>query len=238
MKYPIITQKDFSSKELAAMIDHSVLFPYAPWTEVEKFLQEAKDYGMKVVCVNNSYTEAAANVLQGTDIKVATVVAFPFGALSPESKAAETELAIKQGARTIDMVVNVGAIKSGNWDLVYRDMAVCAETAHKNDTSIKVIIETCYLTREEKIMVCETAMKADMDFVKTSTGFGFGGFTSAATLGDVKLMKSVVGDKLGVKASGPIADYDTAVAFIHAGAHRIGTRKGIDIIKDCPDWKE
>jgi deoxyribose-phosphate aldolase len=203
---------------------------------VEVFIDEIKDYDFKVACVNNCYTEYCANKLAGTDAIVGTAVSFPFGILTPDSKASELELTIKKGAGTVDVVCNIGAIKSADWELLYRDMASCVEVAHKYGLEIKAIIETCYLTKEEKIKACEIAIKADMDYVKTSTGFGTGAFTSIATLGDVKLMKKTVGMDMGVKASGPITDYDTAVALINAGAHRIGSRKGVELLKGCSDY--
>lgn len=233
-KYRIITQKDFSVKEMAALIDFSMLVPYASQQEMEKFLKDTQVYGFKVACVNNSYTAMAARAFAGTDIKVATVVAFPFGALTPENKAAEVESAIKLGAGAIDIVTNIGALKSADWDLSYRDMASCAEAAHKHGIEIKVILECCYLTRDEIVKGCQIAQKAGLDYVKTSTGFG----TSAAVLGDVKLMKTIVGEDMGVKAAGPIGDYETAVAMLHAGAQRLGSRRGIDILKGCPDWRD
>jgi deoxyribose-phosphate aldolase len=233
-KYEIITQKDFTMKEMAALIDYSLLVPYASQQEVEKFLKDAKAYEFKVVFVNNSYIAMAAQALAGSDITVASVAAFPFGALTPENKAAEVESAIKLGAGVIDIVTNIGALKSADWDLVFRDMASCAAVAHKCGIEIKVILECCYLTRDEIIKGCQIAQKAGLDYVKTSTGFG----TSAAVLGDVKLMKSTIGEEMGVKAAGPIGDYETAVAMLHAGAQRLGSRRGIDILRGCPDWHD
>lgn len=238
MRYPIITQKDFTVKEMAARIDHSLLVPYATQNDVRSFIEEVKKYGFKIACLNNSYTELGVKLLEGYDAKVATVIAFPFGALTPDNKALEVENAIKLGAGTVDMVINIGAIKSADWDLAYRDMATCAERAHKFGVTIKAIIETCYLTREEKIKACEIAVKANMDFVKTSTGFGVSGYNSLGWLGDIKLMKDVVGDRLGVKAAGPIPDYETACALIHTGAERVGSRVGVNILKGCPDWSD
>ena len=230
MSYPITTKTDFTRSEMAALIDHSLLVPYTSEAEMDRFLNEVKDNGFKVACVNNCYTKKAAEFFKGTDIKVATVVAFPFGALDPESKAAEVERAIALGAGTIDIVSNIGAIKSHNWDLLRQDYGQCVAAAHAHGISIKAIIECCYLTDEEKVKACEIAMETGMDYVKTSTGFGSG----AAILGDVKLMKQVVGDKLGVKAAGPIADYETARAMLMIGADRLGSRRGMDILAGCP----
>jgi len=231
MSYPITTKTEFTRSEMAALIDHSLLVPYTSEEEMDRFLNEVKDNGFKVACVNNCYTKKAAEFFKGTDIKVATVVAFPFGALDPESKAAEVERAIALGAGTIDIVSNIGAIKSHNWDLLREDYGQCVKVAHSHGISIKAIIECCYLTDEEKVKACEIAMETGMDYVKTSTGFGSG----AAILGDVKLMKQVVGDKLGVKAAGPIADYETARAMLMIGADRLGSRRGMDILAGCPD---
>ena len=236
-KYQTITQPDFTMDEMAAFIDHSLLTPFVSKKDLDAFLQDVIKYKFKACAINNSNTEYCANKLAGSSTIVAPAVAFPFGVLAPDVKAAEVASAIKMGAGEIDIVSNIGAAKSGDWELYYRDCAACAEVAHKAGLIIKVIIETCYLTKEEKIKCCEVAKKAGMDFVKTSTGFGVSGFTSTATLGDVKLMKSVVGMDMGVKASGPIGDYDTAVAMINAGAHRIGSRNGVSILMGCTDYK-
>ncbi|MDY3618636.1 deoxyribose-phosphate aldolase [Agathobaculum sp.] len=231
MNYPITTKTDFSRAEMAAKIDHSMLVPYTTEAEIDQFLHEVRDNGFKVACVNNCYTKKAAEFFRGTDIKVATVVAFPFGALEPASKAAEVERSIALGAGTIDIVSNIGAIKSHDWALLREDYAACAAAAHGHGITIKAILECCYLTDAEKIRACEIAMETGMDYVKTSTGFG----TGAAILGDVKLMKDVVGEKLGVKAAGPIADYQTARAMLMIGADRLGSRRGMDILRGCPD---
>jgi len=234
--YEIITQTSFTMKEMAALIDHSMLVPFASKADLDTFLRQVVDYDFKVCCLNNSNTEYAANKLAGTDHIIATVVAFPFGALSPDSKAAEIEQAIKKGAGAIDIVSNIGAIKSAEWDLVYRDFVACAEMANKYGIKVKAINETCYLTAEEIIKSCAVAKKAGLEFVKTSTGFGIFGYYSMANLHDIKLMKKVVGTDMGVKASGPIGDYETAVAFLNAGASRLGSRRGIDILKGCSDY--
>jgi deoxyribose-phosphate aldolase len=236
-RYETITQTSFTMKELAALIDHSLLSPFISQKDIDAFIDEVKDYHFKVAAVNNSYIEYCANKLAGTGAVVDAAVSFPFGVLSPDAKASEIEFAIKKGAGEIDAVCNIGAVKSADWELLYRDMASCVEVAHKHGLIIKTVIETCYLTADEKIKTCEIAKKAGMDYVKTSTGFGTGGIVSIATLGDVKLMKRTVGEDMRVKASGPIADYDTAVALINAGAHRLGSRKGVDILKGCSDYR-
>lgn len=231
MRYPVTDKTEFTRAEMAALIDHSLLVPYTSEAEMDRFLHEVRDNGFKVACVNNCYTKKAAEFFRGTDIEVATVVAFPFGALDPESKAAEVARSIALGANTIDIVSNIGAIKSHDWGLLRQDYQTCAEVAHKQGVTIKVILECCYLENSEKVKACEIAMETGMDFVKTSTGFG----TGAAVLGDVKLMKSVVGDRMGVKAAGPIADYETARAMLMIGADRLGSRRGMDILAGCPD---
>lgn len=233
-KYEVYTQDDFKMSELAPLIDHSLLAPTSTEQELKDFVDGAVKYGFKVVCVNNSNTAKCVELLKGTDISVATVVAYPFGALSPRSKAIEVENAIAEGATIVDMVINIGAVKSGNWDRVYEEMCLCEKAAHKHGVEIKVILECCYLTDEEKVKASELAKKAGLDFVKTSTGYG----PTSAVLGDVILMKNTVGTDMGVKASGPIGDYATAVAMLKAGASRIGSRRGIDILKGCPDWRE
>ena len=237
-KYETITKKSFTMEELAKLIDHSLLTPFTTRKDIDNFLDEIISYGFKVGCVNNCYMEYCVKKLEGKDAIIAGVVAFPFGALAPDAKAAEVENCINKGAGTIDVVSNIGAIKSAEWDLVYEDMARCVEVAHKYELSIKSIIETCYLSQDEKIKSCSIAKKAGMDYVKTSTGFGTGGLISTAYIGDIKLMKQVVGTDMGVKAAGPIWDYDTAVALINAGAHRIGSRKGVELLKGCTDYSD
>ncbi len=235
-QYEIITQTSFTMKQLASFIDHSLLSPFVSRQDIDTFIAEVKHYEFKAAAVNNSYVEYCAERLSGTGTVVDAAVSFPFGALAPDSKASEVELSIKKGAREIDVVCNIGAIKSADWELLYKDMASCVEVAHKYGLLIKSVIETCYLTMDEKIKTCEIARKANMDYVKTSTGFGTSGIVSIATPDDIKLMKRIVGTDMRVKASGPIADYDTAVAMINAGAHRIGSRKGVELLKGCTDY--
>lgn len=232
--YDIITKKDFTVAEMAALIDNSLLVPPTSAADIEEFLKKSVNYGFKVVCVNNSYTRLSKKILAGTDVKIATVVAFPFGALVPDAKAAEAESAIAEGADLIDFVNNVGAIKSGDWDLIRKEYTLMAETCHKHNIEVKVILECCYLTKDEIVKACEIAKECGLDYVKTSTGFG----TGAAVLGDVKLMKDTVGVDLGVKAAGPIADYETAVAMLNHGANRLGSRRGVDILAGCTDWSD
>jgi len=211
---------------LARYIDHTNLKPYASREDVIKLCDEAKRYGFYAVCVNPYRVKTAKEALKGTDIKVASVIGFPLGATPTEVKVFEAEKAIEAGADELDMVINLGALKDGDLEYVRNDIASVVEKAHSSGVLVKVIIETCYLTDDEKVTACKLAMEAGADFVKTSTGFGSGG----ATVEDVRLMKSVVGDKLGVKAAGGIRTYEQAVKMIEAGATRIGTSSGVKIV--------
>ena len=207
------------------MIDHTLLKADATEAQIAKLCQEAKEHGFASVCVNPGYVPEAAEALKGTDVRVCTVIGFPLGATSSEAKAAETADAIAKGATEVDMVVNVGRIKSGNWDYVRSDIAAVVNAARGRSLT-KVIIETCLLTDDEKIRVCEIAKEEGADFVKTSTGFSTGGATAA----DIALMRKTVGPDMGVKASGGIHSTEEAIALIKAGASRIGASAGIAII--------
>jgi len=209
---------------LAKYIDHTILKSNATRAEVIAICEEAKEYGFASVCVNQYNTQLVKEQLDGTDVMVCTVVGFPLGAVTKEVKAFEASLAVSMGADEIDMVINVGALKDGLDDLVYEDIKAVVEAA--NGKTVKVIIETCLLTDEEKVRACELSLKAKAHFVKTSTGFSTGG----ATVEDIKLMKSVVGDKALVKASGGVRDYDGAMAVIEVGANRIGASSGVKIV--------
>ncbi len=211
---------------IARYIDHTNLKAYASREDIIKLCEEAKKYGFYAVCVNPYRVKVAKEALKGTGIKVASVIGFPLGATPTEVKVFEAEKAIEAGADELDMVMNIGALKDGDLEYVKKDIASVVETAHNRGVLVKVIIETCYLTEEEKVTACKLAMDAGADFVKTSTGFGTGG----ATVEDVRLMKSVVGDRLGVKAAGGIRTYEQAVAMIDAGASRIGTSSGVKIV--------
>lgn len=211
-------------KTIASMIDHTLLKPEATPAQVEKLCAEAAEYHFASVCVNPVYIPLAARLLDGTGVKVCCVVGFPLGAIAPEQKAAEAASCAAMGAEELDMVIHVGAAKAGDWALVQRDIAgVVKATAGR---TVKVIIETCLLTDEEKVKACEAAKAAGADFVKTSTGFSTGG----ATTHDIALMRKTVGPEMGVKASGGIRDYATAMAMIEAGANRIGASAGIEIV--------
>lgn len=212
--------------KIASMIDHTLLKPNATGEMIDKLCKEAKEYEFAAVCVNPYYVSRAKKYLDGTKVKVATVIGFPLGANTKEVKALETKDAIKNGADEVDMVINIGALKSGEYDIVRDDIRAVVESA-KGKAIVKAIIETCLLTDEEKIKACKLAKEAGADFVKTSTGFSTGG----ATIEDVKLMKDTVGDSLKIKASGGIRDYETAKAMVEAGASRIGASSSIKIVE-------
>ncbi len=218
-----------SPSELAAMIDHTLLKPEASREDVARLCREAREYGFYSVCVNPAYVRQAADLLKGTPVKVCAVVGFPLGAQSPEIKVLEARKAIRDGAAEIDMVINIGALKSGDDALVLRDIRGVVEACVDRRALCKVILETALLSEEEKVRACQLAMKAGAHFVKTSTGFGPGG----ATEEDIRLMRKTVGGKLGVKASGGIRSYDDAVRMIAAGANRIGSSSSVKIVEEA-----
>lgn len=209
---------------LNKMIDHTILNPDATKDEVIRVIDEAKAHEFASVCLEPCWVSLAAERLADSPVKVCTVIGFPLGANTKTVKAFEAKEAVDNGAEEVDMVLNVGALKSGNYDLVLEDMKAVREAA--KEAVVKVILETCLLTDEEKKKACALAKEAGLDFVKTSTGFS----TAGATTADVKLMREVVGDKMGVKASGGIRDRETAEAMIAAGASRIGASKSIAIV--------
>lgn len=211
--------------KLNKYIDHTLLKPDASQEQIETLIEEAKKYDFASVCVNPTWVNFAAQALKATDVKICTVIGFPLGANTPELKAFETSDAIRNGANEIDMVINIGALKSQNFDLVEKDIRAVVEAA--KGTLVKVIIETCFLTDDEKVKACQIAQKAGADFVKTSTGFSTGG----ATVADVALMRKTVGPDMGVKASGGARSYEDALAFIKAGATRIGASSGVAIME-------
>jgi len=206
-------------------IDHTVLKPETTKSQILTICEEAKAHDFASVCVNPTWVSLCANELKGTDVLVCTVIGFPLGATLKEVKAYETKLAIEAGATEVDMVINIGEAKDGNWDAVYEDIKSVVDAANK--TLVKVIIETCFLTEEEKVKACEMAVKAGADFVKTSTGFGTGG----ATVEDIRLMRQTVGPKLGVKASGGVRTAADMDAMVEAGATRIGTSGGVALVQ-------
>ena len=213
-----------NTKELAKTIDHTLLKPNATAAQVLKLCDEAKEYGFASVCVNPSRVALAAQALAGTDVTACCVVGFPLGAIPSVSKAAEAAECVRSGAREIDMVINIGAAKDGDWALVESDIA--AVKAACGPAKLKVIIETCLLSDEEKVQACLAAKRANADFVKTSTGFSKAG----ATVEDVKLMRRTVGPEMGVKAAGGIHNRAEALAMLEAGATRIGASSGIAIV--------
>ncbi|ASJ01574.1 deoxyribose-phosphate aldolase [Thermococcus gorgonarius] len=217
------------AQEIARYIDHTNLKPYATKEDIIRLCDEAIEYGFYAVCVNPYRVKLAKEYLRekNADVKVASVIGFPLGATPTEVKVFEAKKAIEDGADELDMVINIGALKDGDYDYVRKDIEEVVKVAHGKGVKVKVIIETCYLTEEEKIKACELAKEAGADFVKTSTGFGTGG----ATVEDVRLMRMVVGPEMGVKAAGGIRTYEQALAMIQAGANRIGTSSGVSIVK-------
>ncbi|QII49876.1 deoxyribose-phosphate aldolase [Bacillus paralicheniformis] len=214
------------TKQIARMIDHTLLKPDAVKSEIEALCKEAREYGFASVCVNPCWVKLCAELLKGSEVKVCTVIGFPLGAASPETKAFETRQAIADGAGEVDMVINIGALKDRDTGTVEHDIRAVTDAA-AGKALVKVIIETSLLTDEEKRLACELAVKAGADFVKTSTGFSGGG----ATVQDIKLMREAVGPDIGVKASGGVRDKESALAMIEAGATRIGASAGVSIVK-------
>ena len=212
--------------KIAKMIDHTALKADTTKETVEKLCHEAIEFQFASVCVNPTWVEMAAQLLKDSEVKVCTVIGFPLGANTPETKGFETKDAISKGATEVDMVINIGALKDKNDELVQRDIEAVVEAA-KGKALTKVIIETSLLTEEEKVRACELAVKAGADFVKTSTGFSTGG----ATVEDIALMRKTVGPDIGVKASGGVRDTEGAEALIAAGATRIGASSGVAIVK-------
>ena len=206
-------------------IDHTVLKADTTQEKVQQIIDEAIQYDFMSVCINPTWVAYAAQKLADNDVKVCTVIGFPLGANTSVVKAYEASEAIKNGADEVDMVINIGAAKAGNWDLVASDIA--AVVAAADGVTTKVIIETSLLTDEEKVQACQSAVKAGADFVKTSTGFS----TAGATIDDIKLMRKTVGPDMGVKASGGVRSIADANAMIAAGATRLGTSNGVDIMK-------
>ena len=213
---------------VAAMIDHTLLKPDTTRQDIEKLCGEAAQHGFASVCVNATWVATCARLLQGSAVKVCSVVSFPLGATTCDTKNYETRRAIFDGAREIDMVINVGALKSGDLRLVERDIESVTSPCREAGVVSKVIIEAALLTDDEKITACSLAKAAGADFVKTSTGFGYAGATAA----DVALMRRVVGDEMGVKASGGIRDFEGVKALVAAGATRIGASAGVRIVQE------
>ena len=212
---------------LAHMIDHTILKPEASQDQFAQLCFEARKHNFASVCINPTNVKLCAQLLKGTETLICTVVGFPLGATPTEVKVFETQQAVREGAHEVDMVINVGALKSRDYELVQRDIATIARACHAGNAILKVIIEAALLTDEEKVVACQIAKVAGADYVKTSTGFGPGG----ATPEDVALMRKVVGSSMGVKAAGGISSFDDAQRMIAAGASRIGASASVKIIQ-------
>lgn len=210
----------------AKYIDHTLLKADATINEITKLCEEARQYGFMSVCINPSYIPLCKELLKGSEVKVCTVVGFPLGMMASSAKAFETKQALLDGADEIDMVINIGKLKDKEYDYVKAEIAELKHIC--KDKVLKVIIETCLLTDEEKVKACQLAKEAGADFVKTSTGFSKGG----AVASDIKLMRDTVGLEMGVKASGGVSTFDDMLKMIENGATRIGTSHGVDIMKD------
>ena len=229
----IVLGETATAHDWASLIDHTLLKPEASLNDIKKLCREDAEFGFASVCVNPAYVKDAVEFLKGTDVPVCTVIGFPLGATLPDVKAYEARRAIFNGAREVDMVINIGALKSGDDCLVEDDIRAVVEAAHQDHILCKVIIETALLTDEEKVRACIAAKNAGADFVKTSTGFAKGG----ATANDVALMRHTVGSALGVKASGGVKGIDDARAMFEAGATRIGASVGVKIAQEASGIK-
>jgi deoxyribose-phosphate aldolase len=217
-------------REVARLIDHTLLKPEATPAQVEQLCDEARSYGFASVCINPVYVKLAAERLEGSGVMVCTVVGFPLGATSTVVKVCEARRAMSDGAEEIDMVLHIGALKAGDHEAVREDIAAVATACHEGGALLKVIIEAVLLSAEEKVVACQLAKAAGADFVKTSTGFAGGG----ATVEDVRLMRQTVGPQMGVKAAGGIRSYADLLAMVEAGASRIGASAGVQIVKQVP----
>ena len=216
--------------EIARLIDHTLLKPEATPVQIEQLCDEACRYGFAAVCINPVYVGRAADRLEGTSVAVCSVIAFPLGATITAAKVYETRRALADGATEVDMVIHVGALKSGDRKHVQEDIAAVAAACHESNALLKAIFETVLLSDEEKVAACQLAQAAGADFVKTSTGFAGGG----ASVEDVRLMRQTVGPQMGVKAAGGIRSYADALAMIEAGANRIGASAGGKIVEQAP----
>lgn len=215
--------------DVAKLIDHTLLKPAASQDQIAQLCYEARTYGFASVCINPTHVKLAAQLLKGSEVDVCTVVGFPLGATPATVKAYETQQALRDGATEIDMVINIGALKSQDYTAVFEDIGTVVRTAHAGNALVKVIIEAALLIEEEKVIACQLSKAAGADFVKTSTGFGPGG----ATVADVALMRRVVGPKIGVKAAGGVGSYSDAQEMIAAGATRIGASAGVAIVGEA-----
>lgn len=216
------------SHAIARMIDQTLLKPFASDEDLRAFCEESAKYHFAMVAINSAPTALCREVLKDSDVHVGAAIGFPLGQTTIDVKCFETQKAIEEGADEIDYVINIGKLKSGNWDYIEEEMRRIVAICRENGKLSKVIFENCYLTDEEKTRLCEIALKVKPDFIKTSTGFGTGG----ATVEDVRLMKRMVGDEIGVKAAGGIRSLADALAMIEAGATRIGTSAGVKIVEE------
>ena len=222
--------KPLTASEMVKYIDHTVLKPEADQTAFDKLCKEAGEYRFKAVCVNSNRVWYVAKKLHGTGVEICSVVGFPLGAMDSRAKAFEAQVAVENGATELDMVMNIGALKSGDNKTVEKDIQA-VRTVAPRPVILKVIIETCLLSDEEKILACNLAKNAGADFVKTSTGFSTGG----AVVEDIALMRKTVGPDMGVKASGGIKNWNDAISMIEARANRLGVSSGVAIIQDAPN---
>lgn len=219
----------YTAQQIASMIDHTLLKPEATSAQIETLCAEAYEHQFASVCVNGVFVPLAAKLLADSPVKVCTVVGFPLGAMTPKAKAAETAIAIENGAQEVDMVIHVGALKNDELSHLHHDISAVVAECQLNNVLSKVIIETSLLTDDEKVIACRVAKDVGADFVKTSTGFSSGG----ATVADIRLMRETVGAEMGVKASGGIRDLKTALAMLEAGANRLGVSAGIAIVREA-----
>ncbi len=220
--------KQYTSLEMAKLIDQTLLKPEASYEMLRAHCRSARAYGFKTVAVNNAQIVLCKKELEGSDVLVDAAISFPLGQCTTDIKVLEAVDAIAKGAGEVDYVTNVSAVKSGDWETVQDEMRRIAEACHERGIPVKVIFENCYLTDDEKKRLCDVALWAKPDYIKTSTGFGSGG----ATLEDVRLMKACVGEEIGIKAAGGIRTLETALKMLEAGATRIGTSRGVQIVDE------
>jgi len=223
-----------SIESLAKIIDYAILSPDATIDKIKRACRESIKYKFKCLCVNPTYVSLISKILKKTEVSVCSVINFPFGASLTEVKIFEAEKVINLGAEEIDMVMNLGAFKSKNYDLVREEIKSVVELAHENNVVVKIIIETCYLSEEEKKVASKLVLNAGADFIKTSTGFG----SSGAKVEDVKLIRSIVGNRIGIKAAGGIRTFKDALSMIEVGANKIGTSSAVKIVNEFTSFLE
>ena len=222
---------DIDRKQLVKIIDHTLLRPEATREEIMRVCGEGRLFGFAAVCINPTWVTLTSRLLKGSGVKVDTVIGFPFGATEPEVKVFEVKTAINAGAEEVDVVLNFGALKSGEVELVRRELESVVRVTKESGVISKIIIETCYLTRDQKVAASRLVLESGANFIKTSTGFGKGG----ATEEDVQLLREVVGNRVGIKASGGIRTYEDAIRMINAGASRIGSSSSVKIVQEAPN---